>query len=114
MKKFMWVMPIALFWGLTFSNDGAWAEVTFGVGTGANCKDVVRNITRNWFDVKQIFSEGIGSKRPRSKDFQCISPQYMYNLVPRSLPTVSGKLVCFKEREIAACCDPQMRACAIL
>ena len=114
MKNFVWVIPIAFFGALTFWNNWASAEVTFGVGSGANCEDVARNISRNWFDVKHIFSEGVGSKRPRPKDFQCVSPQYMYNLLPRSLPTLSNKLVCFKEREIAACCDPQMRACATL
>ncbi|MFP6796166.1 MAG: hypothetical protein VB933_03750 [Pseudomonadales bacterium] len=114
MKQVVWVMAIAFLWVLTLWNDQTSAEVTFGVGGTAHCEDVARTMSRNWFDVKHIFSEGVGSKRPRPKDFQCISPQYVYNLLPRSLPTLSNKLLCFKEREIAACCDPQMRACATL
>jgi len=105
---------IAFLGTATLWNIRVSAEVTFGVGNAANCDEVAREISRNWFDVKHIFSEGVGSKRPRSKDFQCISPQYMYNLLPRPIPALSNKLICFKEREIAACCDPQMRACATL
>lgn len=114
MKKFVWAAMVVVLGTVSLWNIRALAEVTFGVGNSANCEDVARDISRNWFDVKHIFSEGVGSKRPRPKDFQCISPQYMYNLLPRPIPALSNKLTCFKEREIAACCDPQMRACATL
>ncbi|MCS5570728.1 MAG: hypothetical protein NZ768_10450 [Pseudomonadales bacterium] len=114
MKNFAYVTMIAFLGTATLWNIRVSAEVTFGVGNAANCDEVAREISRNWFDVKHIFSEGVGSKRPRPKDFQCISPQYMYNLLPRPIPALSNKLICFKEREIAACCDPQMRACATL
>ena len=114
MKKSVWVGMVLVLGTISLWNIRALAEVTFGVGNSANCEDVARDISRNWFDVKHIFSEGVGSKRPRPKDFQCISPQYVYNLLPRPIPALSNKLTCFKEREIAACCDPQMRACATL
>ena len=114
MKKSVWAVMVVVLGTISLWNIRALAEVTFGVGNSANCEDVARDISRNWFDVKHIFSEGVGSKRPRPKDFQCISPQYMYNLLPRPIPVLSNKLTCFKEREIAACCDPQMRACATL
>ena len=114
MKKFIWAAVIAVLGTVPLWTVDAFAEVTFGVGNSANCEDVARDISRNWFDVKHIFSEGVGSKRPRPRDFQCISPQYMYNLLPRPIPALSNKLMCFKEREIAACCDRQMRACATL
>lgn len=59
---------------LTLSPAVLEAGVEAGLG-GTNCSDVKRQITRNWLQLESFFRDGDkGLKRPKSKDFFCVSP----------------------------------------
>ena len=92
------------------------AAVDFGVTSGAaDCRDVARAIISEWFTVKSIMSPGSKTlKRPRATEFQCISPYYVRDLIPKSA-FGHGKLTCFApDSGGGICCDQKLKSCATL
>jgi len=92
------------------------AAVDIGVGSGArSCRDVSRAIIDEWFTLKNIMSPDSKSlKRPKVSDFQCVSPYYVRDLIPRGT-LGQGKLSCFSPDSSAAiCCDKRLQICATL
>jgi hypothetical protein len=108
----------------------------FGVGVGANagrdCRDLNREISRSWLTVKdhmapQLVQREVEQsqdaqqtgkkkklKRPGRRDFQCMSGQYMKNLIETSSKG-SLKLRCFEHPQQGYggyCCDKQLNECA--
>lgn len=92
------------------------AAVDYGVGTGgADCREVSRAIIDEWFTLKNLMSADPKSmKRPRSRDFQCVSPYYVRNLLPKGA-LGQQKLTCFSlESGAGICCDKRLQSCATL
>ncbi len=92
------------------------AAIDYGVTSGApDCRDVARTIISEWFTLKSLMSPGSKSlKRPRATEFQCISPYYVRDLLPKSA-LGQGKLTCFSsESGVGICCDQRLRSCATL
>ena len=90
----------------------------FGVGTGsvvAGCSDVTRAIMSEWFSVKGLMSSDPKKlKRPRRRDFQCVSPYYVRDLMPRSTMG-QQKLKCYATDDgVGICCDKRLQSCAML
>jgi hypothetical protein len=86
------------------------------VGTSAvSCSDVTRSIISEWFSVKRVMSADPKSlKRPRRKDFQCVSPYYVRDLMPRATMGQQS-LSCFVTNDsIGICCDKRVQSCAML
>ncbi len=80
-------------------------------GVGGNCSDVKQQIRRDWFSVKKFFqpnSENL--KRPRSRDFFCISPAYAREAFPQRSGSISLK--CYVIQGQHFCCDSRLQACA--
>ena len=92
---------------------GASAQPTFSVGTGGggggDCREVLRQIARDWFDVQGVFGGTKSEMHPDPDGFRCVSPDAVRDAMPRR--TVS-QLKCFKIQGGGVCCDPQMQACA--
>ena len=88
-----------------------------GGGMGGDCGEVGREIARNWFHAKRFLTEERSLKRPRSSQFQCVSPGYLRNAMPRTVPGAAD-LKCFQVDgqggKTGVCCDARMAACATL
>jgi len=95
---------------LTLSPAVLEAQVEAGIG-GMNCSEVKRQITRNWLQLESFFRDGDkGLKRPKSKDFFCVSPYYTRNTMQKS--SVSRELKCYTVQGQNFCCDSKLQACA--
>jgi hypothetical protein len=95
---------------------GTTAAVDMGVGkSSTGCREVARSIVNEWFALRNFMSPGKGSmKRPKSTDFQCISPYYVRNLFQKNTLGQVG-LSCFtSESGGGICCDKAMKSCATL
>lgn len=93
------VMPAAL---------GAGIEIG---GGRTSCNDVKRQITKDWFDLKRFFRpDETGVKRPKSRDFFCVSPAHTYNAVPKHSSSLNLK--CFTSQGQRFCCDAKLAECA--
>jgi hypothetical protein len=96
--------------------DAAAAQpsVSIGVGGGAgtgDCRDVARQIVRDWIDVRDLMGSDDGSlKRPSPNDFQCVAPTEIEGAMPRHVG--ASALRCYTVQRTAVCCDAQMRSCA--
>ena len=87
---------------------GAGFEAGFG---GGSCSEVKRQITRNWIQLKSFFRDDDQNlKRPKSRDFFCVSPSYTRNAMQKS--AVSFDLKCYTVQGQSFCCDSRLKACA--
>jgi hypothetical protein len=78
---------------------------------GGNCMDVKRQITRDWMQLKSFFrADSQNMKRPKSKDFFCVSPSYVRNAVKNN--SVSHVLNCYTLQGQGFCCDSALNECA--
>ena len=84
---------------------------TWGVGFGGNCNAVVEKIRRNWLDVRPVLAPKSKAMRPRSRDFFCVSPDYIREAMPKVVPMTTG-LKCFDVQGQAFCCDNRYQQCA--
>lgn len=81
-----------------------------GLG-GGSCSEVKRQISRDWLQLKSFFGDDDGNlKRPKSKDFFCISPSYTRTAMPKS--GASFDLKCYTLQGRNFCCDSRLQACA--
>ncbi len=90
------------------------AQPTFGigVGSGADCQEVARQIMREWFDVKSAFTDEVGVRRPSTSEFRCVAPESVQGALPKR--AISSSLRCFSMQGTGVCCDSQMMSCATL
>ncbi len=86
---------------------------TWGVGIGANCQQVVEKIRRNWMEVRPVLAPDSRAMRPRSRDFFCVSPDYIREAMPKVVPMTTG-LKCFDVQGQPFCCDNQHQQCAAM
>lgn len=96
-------------------SGNALAQPTFGVSVGGSvgdCREVARQITRDWFEVKDVIGAGHDLKRPTASDFRCVAPESLQSAMPRRL--AGSSLRCYSKSGLVACCDPNMQACATL
>ncbi len=101
---------LALFILLAGSASG---QPTIGIGIGGgDCQGVIRQITQDWFSVRQIMSSDSGLKRPPTSQFRCISPAYMNGAMQRHVGTT--QLRCYTLEQTGVCCDADMQFCATL
>ena len=86
--------------------------VDYGVGIGgASCTDVQRRITRDWFELKHFFRPDVKSaKRPRSREYYCVSPRYTVDAIPAR--SMSLSLKCYTVQGQKFCCDSRLQQCA--
>jgi hypothetical protein len=88
------------------------ANIGGNVGFGeTDCSSVKRKLTSQWSDLRQFFRpQQKDLKRPRSREFFCVSPQYTRD----SLPTrrFSASLKCYDVQGTRFCCDANLSACA--
>jgi len=108
------IPPFALLIAI-LASASAFAAVDFGLDRGSgDCSKVSREIINDWFSMKTIMSPNAKSlRRPSERDFQCISPNYVRDLVQRS-SMGQTKLTCFTSESVGAiCCDKQLRSCAM-
>lgn len=87
--------------------------LTWGVGIGASCRDVVERMRRNWLDVRGIVAPGSKSMRPRSSNFYCVAPAYAQESLPKTVPMTTG-LRCFDSQGKGFCCDRRLEQCATM
>ncbi len=87
--------------------------LTWGVGVGANCRDVIARMRRNWLDVRSIVAPDSKSMRPRSRGFYCVSPAYVQESLPKTVPMTTG-LRCFDIQGKGFCCDRRLEQCATM
>lgn len=87
--------------------------LTWGVGVGANCRDVIERMRRNWLDVRGIVAPDSKSMRPRSRGFYCVSPAYARESLPKTVPMTTG-LRCFDIQGKGFCCDRRLEQCATM
>ena len=81
-----------------------------GIG-GAQCSEVKRAIKRDWMDVQRFFRPHQKDlKKPKRRDFFCVSPQYTNGLLPERPYT--SNLTCFVNNGTRFCCDSSLSACA--
>ncbi len=85
------------------------AGLEAGLG-GGSCTDVKQQIRRDWFSVKKFFQPNSDLKRPRSRDFFCISPAYAREAFPQRSGSISLK--CYVIQGQHFCCDSRLQACA--
>lgn len=111
---------------------GADFGASVGGNAGRDCRDLNREISRNWLmlkdhmapdlvqrEVQQSQDQSADSKkkklkRPSRRDFQCMSGQYMRNLIETSSKG-SLKLRCFEHPQQGYggyCCDRELEECA--
>ena len=92
----------------------AMAAVSFGGGIGGTtCNDVKRSITREWFEMKNFFRPGEKSmKRPRSRDYYCVSPGYVRDAIEARSMAIGLK--CYTVQGQKFCCDSSLRECAAI
>ena len=111
----MWRVVLGFVFGVAFTAaaPGAFAQSTGAIGLGNTCNDVAREITRNWFELKNFLGDG-STKRPGTRDFRCMSPYSMRNEIQRNVPGMRGKLQCYKVEGMGVCCDMSMNECAAL
>ena len=108
------IPPFALLIAI-LASASAFGAVDFGLDRGSgDCSKVSREIIKDWFSMKTIMSANSKSlSRPSERDFQCVSPNYVRNLMQRSTMGQT-KLTCFKSESAGAiCCDKQVRSCAM-
>ena len=86
--------------------------IGIGVGSGGDCQSVVRQITRDWFDVRDVMTGEASLKRPPASAFRCVSPAYMQGSMPRRAGT--SDLRCYAMQGAGVCCDASMQSCATL
>jgi hypothetical protein len=102
-----------LFAGLILlcAHAAAQSGVSIGAGTG-DCREVARQIVRDWMDVGDLMAgEGL-LKRPSANQFQCVAPTQLQGAMPRRAG--SSDLRCYSDQRVGVCCDAQMRSCATL
>ena len=100
---------VALVMALTLSPPAIGAG--FEAGGGVNCREVQRQITRDWFQMKGFFRPDNQSlKRPGSRDFYCVSPGYVRDAFQQ--PSRTASLKCYSLQGQKFCCDSGLRACA--
>ena len=81
-----------------------------GLG-GGSCSDVKRQIARDWVQLKSFFrADSQNLKRPKSKEFFCVSPYYARKAMQKS--AVSFDLKCYTLQGQNFCCDSRLQACA--
>ena len=83
----------------------------FEAGGGGNCREVQRQITSDWFQMKGFFRPDNQSlKRPGSRDFYCVAPGYVRDAIQQ--PSRTASLKCYSLQGQKFCCDSGLRACA--
>jgi len=97
---------------MTLSQTPIAHGASFEAGVGrADCSEVKRQISRDWFNLKNFFrpdSENL--RRPKSRDFFCVSPEYTRDAYPQR--SVSLALKCYVIQGQHFCCDSRLQACA--
>jgi hypothetical protein len=89
------------------------AQPTIGIGVGGgDCQSVIRQITKDWFDVRDIMTSDSSLRRPPTSEFRCVSPGYMQGAMPRRAGTI--ELRCYSSQGAGVCCDANMQSCAML
>ncbi len=89
----------------------AQSSVSIGAGTG-DCREVARQIVRDWMDVGDLIAGDGTLKRPSANQFQCVAPTELQGAMPRRAGT--SDLRCYSVQRAGVCCDAQMRSCATL
>jgi hypothetical protein len=80
---------------------------------GAECSAIERQIKRDWMELKEFFRpDQKDFKRPRSREFFCVSPNYTNNEMP--VRQRSFGLSCYNVQGTKFCCDKQRTSCAAL
>ena len=93
---------------LTLSSATLGAGFEAGMG-GGSCSEVKRQIIRDWIQLKSFFRDGDQNlKRPKSRDFFCVSPSYARNAMQKS--AVSFGLKCYTVQGQSFCCDSRLEA----
>lgn len=112
-------MRSAIFAILILCTAAASGAGDFGIGKGAialDCDRVSRQIARDWLMLKDHMAPGYeAERRPRYRDFQCVDPGYMRDLVERRA-LGGGQLRCFAHTEPGYggfCCDTRLQNCAM-
>lgn len=83
-----------------------------GLGGGDNCRSISQYISDNWYDLRSYMSSDFGAKKPRSRDFRCLSPDVVEGLISKLVPGHSGMLQCFgRGSDPKICCDRNLQAC---
>ena len=83
-----------------------------GVGGGANCNSISRYISDNWWDLRSYVTSDFAARKPRSKDFRCLSGEVTDGLISKPVPGHSGMLQCFgRGEDPKICCDRDLQAC---
>ncbi|MDA1075699.1 MAG: hypothetical protein O3A63_13200 [Proteobacteria bacterium] len=101
---------------MTAASGGLTAGVEIGGGVGGgvgglSCDDVKRQITRDWFEMKKFFRpDETDMKRPKSREFYCVSPGYTHSAMPKV--TASMSLSCFTVQGSKFCCNKSLETCA--
>ncbi len=83
-----------------------------GVGSGAGCQQVTQQISRDWFNLKDVMGTDQGTMRPKTSEFRCVDPGSLRGAAPRRV--IGSALQCFSMRGTVACCDENMQQCATL
>lgn len=97
--------------GALVSAQAATLGGNMGFGNSVDCGSVKRDIIRQWADLRDFFRpDQRDLKRPRSREFFCVSAQYTHNAMPAR--RFSTTLQCYTDRGTRFCCDQQERACA--
>jgi len=83
-----------------------------GVGGATDCRSLSQYISKNWYDLRSYMSSDFGAKKPRSRDFRCLSPDVVEGLISKPVPGHSGMLQCFgRGADPKICCDRNLQAC---
>ncbi len=101
---------------------GEFSDFGAGIGRMNECRDLNREIVRNWLTLKDHMAPGQQqeekdkkTKRPSRRDFECISAQYMRRLNEIS-SRGSLRLRCYEhpEQDVGGfCCDKQLTTCSM-
>ncbi len=97
---------------MTLSQPPIAHGASFEAGVGrADCGAVKRQISRDWFNLKKFFrpdSENL--KRPKSREFFCVPPEYTRDAFPQRSGSLALK--CYVIQGQHFCCDSRLQACA--
>lgn len=83
-----------------------------GVGSGSGCHEVARQISRDWFNLKDVMGADQGTMRPKTSDFRCVDPDSLRGAMEKR--AIGSSLQCFSMGGTVACCDAHMQECATL
>lgn len=83
-----------------------------GVGSGAGCQEVTRQISRDWFNLKDVMGADQGTMRPKTSEFRCVDPDSLRGAMQKRV--IGSTLQCFSMSGSVACCDQSMQECAML